>query len=123
MFILFLLVIKFREIIESEKRLNRAQKNTKSGSYEYHLATKEMFWSDENYELLEADKNTFKPSFETFGIFIHPEDRETIKGQYDRGESFRSDYRIVMEDGSVKHIHEEVFFEYKEDRKIIEMRG
>ncbi|MHA1480915.1 MAG: PAS domain S-box protein, partial [Candidatus Thorarchaeota archaeon] len=82
-----------------------------------------IFWSDELYSIFGIDKDAGELSFERFLELIHPEDRETIKGQYERGESFRSDYRIAMEDGSVKHIHEEVFIEHEESEKIKMLRG
>ncbi|MCF6340372.1 MAG: nitrate- and nitrite sensing domain-containing protein [Sulfurimonas sp.] len=95
--IIFLSFITLRELIEFSKTLNRAQENTRSGSYEYLIQDKILFWSDEHYKLLQQDKEKFKPSLEAFMIFVHPDDVS------------------IIEDGMSKAIatKEIVFFEYR----------
>ena len=67
-----------RELLETGKMLNRAQENTKSGSYEYYYEDDIMFWSDELYKLLGLETKGIKPSFKTFAVFIHPDDRDIV---------------------------------------------
>ena len=106
--IIFILVEMFRELMESEKRLKRAQANTKSGSYEYHVKENFIIWSDEHYKLLGVEKSSVKPSFEVFEVFIHPEDKDIVsqgmqKAMKSKGISY-FDYRIILYDHSIKYV-------------------
>ncbi len=88
----------FKELMESEKRLNRAQYNTKSGSYEYHVQENLLIWSDEHYHLLKVKKESFIPSLEKFINFVHPDDVPIVKEGLDAAASSKStikfEYRI-----------------------------
>ncbi|MDF1884017.1 nitrate- and nitrite sensing domain-containing protein [Sulfurimonas sp. SAG-AH-194-C21] len=72
-------ILVFRELIESGKMLNRAQENTRSGSYEYYFHESLLFWSDEYYKLLEVDKNIYTPTLAKFLSFVDKSDRESFK--------------------------------------------
>ncbi len=100
--IILMLFSIFKELMESEKRLNRAQYNTKSGSYEYHLQDNLLIWSDEHYHLLKVKKDSFIPSLEKFINFIHPDDVNTVREGLDTAASSHStikfEYRIRLLD-------------------------
>lgn len=106
--IVLLLVKMFRELIESEKRLNMAQANTKSSSYEYHVKEDLIIWSDEHYKLLGVEKNGIKPSFKTFAVFIHPDDIDIVDLGMELAISSKEisffDYRIILYDNSIKYV-------------------
>lgn len=63
------------ELLRTNDILKNAQKITKMGHWEYNLATDELFWSDELYQIFEIDKEDNKIlNFNDFGQFIHPDD-------------------------------------------------
>lgn len=100
--------IVLKQLLESGKMLNRAQKNTKSGSFEYYINEDIIFWSDEQYALLQLDKGTFHPTLESFMNFVHPDDFQYV--QQSIGSAIESkritffEYRIILPDKSVIHI-------------------
>jgi len=106
--IIFLLFQMLRELIESEKILRMAQENTKSASYEYYIKEDFIIWSDEHYKLLEVDKKTFKPSFRTFAVFVHPDDADILEAGMKTAISSKEisfyDYRIILYDGTIKYV-------------------
>ncbi|MHA1929596.1 MAG: PAS domain S-box protein [Candidatus Thorarchaeota archaeon] len=108
---------------ESERLYKEAQSLAHIGHWRFDADANLIFWSDELFSVFELDQEVGPLSFEDFLEHIHPDDRETLKDQFGTGESYRTDYRIVMEDGSIKHIHEEVFIEHADDGAIIKMRG
>lgn len=73
------------------------------GSWEWDAATSSARWSPELYEICGVDRDTFKPTYESFLALIHPDDRERIAGVIRRalhaGEPFSTDQRIVRPDG------------------------
>ncbi|MCK4874266.1 MAG: nitrate- and nitrite sensing domain-containing protein, partial [Sulfurimonas sp.] len=95
--IILLSYIMLRELIESKKVLNRAQENTSSGSYEYYIEDNILLWSDEHYKLLQVDKEKFKPTMDTFMIFVHPDDVEIVNNSFELAKTSK----------------EMVFFEYR----------
>ncbi|MCK5110318.1 MAG: HD domain-containing protein [Arcobacteraceae bacterium] len=102
--IIFFSVAMLRELIESEKRLNRAQESTKSGSYEYHIEKNVIIWSDEHYKLLQVDKETFKPTIDSFMKFVHPDDVQIVKKNMDMAISSKKivffEYRLILTDNT-----------------------
>ncbi|MHA1638491.1 MAG: PAS domain S-box protein, partial [Candidatus Thorarchaeota archaeon] len=110
-------------LAKSERQHKNAQALAHIGHWEYDVKTDNAFWSDELYSIFEIDKKAGVISAEQFLQHIHLDDRETIRKQIESGSSYRSDYRVVMEDGSIKHIHEEVNVVQGEDGKIVSMSG
>ena len=112
-----------KELIKSEKLYKDAQSLAHIGHWDYEPYEDSLFWSDELYSIFEIDKDAGPLSIEDFLGRIHPEDRDTIREQVEKGESYRSDYRIVMDNGSAKQIHEEVQIVHQEDGKIALIKG
>ena len=111
------------ELIKNEKLYKEAQSLAHIGHWDYEPHEDSLTWSDELYSIFEIDKDAGPLSIEVFIERIHPEDRDTIRGQIEKGEGYRSEYRIVMDNGSVKHIREEVLIVRQEDDKILITKG
>jgi PAS domain S-box-containing protein len=95
----------------SEAYLAEAQRLTKTGSWAYSPATeKAIYWSDEMLQIfgLDPQRNNL-PDREEFVRMIHPEDRDRFNEGIERSRrekaEFALDYRVVLTDGTVKHIH------------------
>jgi len=95
----------------SEAYLAEAHRLAKTGSWTYSpAAEKAIYWSDEMLRIFGLDPQTSDlPDREQFLRMVHPEDRERFNGRIDKAfrdkTDFVQDYRIVLTDGTVKHIH------------------
>ena len=96
----------------SEAYLVEAQKLAKTGSWAYNPATeKAIHWSDEMFRIFGLDpQRGSPPDREEFLRMMHPEDRdrfnERVEKAFREKGDFVQDYRIVLPDGTIKHLHE-----------------
>jgi predicted ATPase/GAF domain-containing protein len=92
----------------SEAYLTEAQKLSHTGSCGWKVSTGELFWSEETYRIAGIDQAT-KPTLELVRQIIHPEDRDMAWQAMEKaareGGDLDSAHRIVMPDGSIKHVH------------------
>jgi PAS domain S-box-containing protein len=91
----------------SEASLAEGEKLTHTGSWTWNVSTGELFWSQETYRIFGFDPAKDKASVsDTFLARIHPEDRARIEaGLRNLRLQEASEYRIVLPDGSIRHIH------------------
>lgn len=96
------------ELIKSRKSLSDAQKLSKTGSWEYNLKTGELFWSDELYHIFELQHTPAEKLFNACREKIHPDDISNldyaINSAHETGVSEVYEHRIIMQDGSLKHL-------------------
>jgi PAS domain S-box-containing protein len=94
----------------SEAYLAEAQKLAKTGSWAYNpAAAKLIYWSDEMLRIFGLDPRSNLPDRAEFLRLVHPEDRDRFNEQIEKSRrekaDFVQDYRVVLTDGTVKHIH------------------
>jgi len=94
----------------SEAYLAEAQRLTHTGSWAWNPATRQsLYWSDEMFRIFGLNPQEGVPPTETFWQRIHPEDldrtRELLLGAAAGNMEYEHDHRIVLPDGTVKHIH------------------
>jgi PAS domain S-box-containing protein len=93
---------------QSEMYLAEAQRLSRTGSFGWRVASGEIVWSEETFRMFGYDK---VPSIKHATVFqrVHPEDRARVEQTIDRasndGKDFEHGYRLLMPDGSVKHVH------------------
>src|SRR5467141_2665047 len=95
----------------SEAYLAEGQRLAKTGSWAYSpAAEKGIYWSDEMLRIfgLHPQRSNL-PDREEFLRLVHPEDRDRFNERIDKAfrekADFVQDYRIVLTNGTVKHIH------------------
>jgi PAS domain S-box-containing protein len=92
----------------SDMYLTEAQRLSQTGSFGWNVSSGEIFWSDQTFRIFGFDRAT-KPTVELVLDRIHPEDRAAVRLTIDHasaeGEDFEHQYRLLMPDGSIKHIH------------------
>src|SRR6266849_5163340 len=85
-----------------------AQRLSHTGSFGWKVSTGEIVWSEETFRIFQYDRAT-QPTVERALQRAHPEDaallRETIERASQDGKDFQHEYRLVMPDGLVKHVH------------------
>ncbi|MFA6265550.1 MAG: EAL domain-containing protein [Pseudolabrys sp.] len=101
-----LLLAKLRT---SEAAMADAQRLGKIGSWETDLEGHFGTCSAEAYRIIGVDPATFKPSFEAILARVHPDDRDVVSletaKQNAAGMNQGVDFRLVMDDGSIKYVH------------------
>jgi PAS domain S-box-containing protein len=89
------------------------------GHWELDLVTNTLYWSEEIYRIFELTPGQFGATYEAFLETVHPDDREFVNRAYTRSVEERTGYdivhRLLMKDGSIKHVHERCKTEYGED--------
>jgi PAS domain S-box-containing protein len=79
-----------------------------TGCFAWSIADGEISWSAETYNIFEYDR-TAKPTFEMVLVRVHPDDRDRVEKAlaqpFEVRADFRLEYRLLMPNGSVKHIH------------------
>jgi PAS domain S-box-containing protein len=95
----------------NEAYLAEAHRLAKTGSWAYSPAAEKcIYWSDEMLRIFGVDPQRRNlPDREEFLRLVHSEDRDRFNERIDKAFSekadFVQDYRIVLTDGTVKHIH------------------
>jgi PAS domain S-box-containing protein len=97
-----------QELQRREAYLAEAQRLSQTGSFGWKPASGDIVWSKETYRIFEIDGAT-KPSLGVVISGAHPEDRGKIQRLIDRAIREAGDWdlehRLLMPDGSVKHLH------------------
>ena len=93
----------------SEAYLAEAQRLTHTGSWAYKAGGGPLYWSEENFRIWGLDPQQGAPDLEIVRQRIHPEDRDREIEYSERaaraGTDFAQEFRIVLPDGTVKHLH------------------
>jgi len=96
------------ELRRSEAYLAEGQRLSHTGSWGWNVSGEEVFWSGETFRILGVDPKVVKPSYQFFLQHVHPEDRAFVEQVLDRANrdrsEFKMEFRIVLPDGSTKHI-------------------
>jgi PAS domain S-box-containing protein len=97
-----------RELRRREAYLAEAQRLSHTGSFGWNPYTGEMVWSDETYRIFEYDCAS-KLTLDMVVQRAHPQDRALAQQVIDRasqtGTDFEHEYRLLLADGRVKHVH------------------
>src|SRR6266513_4342101 len=92
----------------SEAFLGEAQHLSRIGSFAWRVATNEITWSEQLYRIFEFDPQV-TVTLDLIGTRVHPEDLTLLHEMIERARSAASDFeyehRLLMPDGSVKHLH------------------
>jgi PAS domain S-box-containing protein len=92
----------------SEANLAEAQRLSRTGSFGWSVSTGEILWSEETFRIFQYDRTT-RPTMELIVQRTHPEDRALVQRTIERasqdGKDFDFEHRLLMPDGSIKHLH------------------
>lgn len=96
------------ELQRSQAYLAEAQRLSNTGSFGWKVSSGEILWSEETFRIFQYDRTT-TPTVELILLRVHPEDatlvRQTIERASQEGKDFDLEHRLLMPDGSVKHVH------------------
>jgi PAS domain S-box-containing protein len=97
------------ELRRSEAYLAEGQRLSKTGSWGFKVPAGERFWSREVYRIYGFDPTEGPPVLDALRRRWHPEDRLMADAVIERAIrdrcEFQADFRLLMPDGVVKHLH------------------
>jgi PAS domain S-box-containing protein len=109
----------------SEAYLAQAQKLTRTGSWAWDLRTQRVLYcSEETFRIFGLDPRESLPTRKTFRQRVHPEDRDGVDKRFEKLLRERVDtsgeYRVLLPDGTVRHINSSGHPVLDEDGDLIE---
>lgn len=97
------------ELRRSAAYLAEGEKISHTGSWAWTLATDEQYWSQEMFRIYGVDPATGPLKLSAVIDRIHPEDSRRVESNLRdavaESRDVEGDYRLMMPDGSTKHIH------------------
>ena len=121
-----------RHKAESELRriatyLAEAEKLSHTGCWARNVKTGELFWSQEEWRIFGLDPTKTQLSYQLFLDLVHPQDRsyleEASKRSVGERRSYDIPFRVVLADGSIKHIHSVGNPVFEENGDVVEYIG
>src|SRR5713226_2960461 len=95
------------DLQRSEAYLAEAQRLSHCGSFAWNVCGEGINWSEETYRIFECDRAN-EPTLEFILQRTHPEDRALVRKVSNRAQQerkhFHFEHRLLMPNGSVKHI-------------------
>jgi PAS domain S-box-containing protein len=93
----------------SQADLLEAQRLSRSGSWRHNLVTGALTVSPEVLRIRNVPSNECLSTIEDLYAGVHPEDRPRVRFTYDRAQlqkrDFDAEYRVLLPDGTIKHLH------------------
>jgi PAS domain S-box-containing protein len=93
---------------KSEAYLDQAQQLSHTGSFGWNVASGDIAWSREAYQILGVDR-TVAPTVDLILRHVHPDDRGIVQRVVDRAmqgaQHFEYEHRWLTADGNIKHLY------------------
>jgi PAS domain S-box-containing protein len=97
-----------QQLRDRERQLASAQVIAHVGSWEWHIPSNRVTWSDELHRMYGRSPGS-PASYEEFVRLVHPEDRDRVQRTIAQGLAERRtveyEWRLVQPSGNVRHIH------------------
>jgi PAS domain S-box-containing protein len=95
------------DLRRSEAYLAEAQRLSHCGSFAWNISREGIYWSEETYRIFECDP-VIEPTLEFILQRTHPDDRALVQQASNpaqqQGRHLHFEHRLLMPNGSVKHI-------------------
>jgi PAS domain S-box-containing protein len=93
----------------SESYLSEGQRMSHTGSWARSVSTGEVFMSQESFRIFGLDPLRTRPTLDVILNCLHPGDRasfeRTVKQAITERSQYETDFRIILDDGTIRHIH------------------
>ncbi|KKO04987.1 hypothetical protein LCGC14_0078060 [marine sediment metagenome] len=114
------------EILELKNKMDIAMRIGKIGYWDYDFFTKTIHWSPRLFEIYDVDTDT-EITLQFVETLMHPDDierhRELVNNITDDIDNYSISYRIIVRDGSIKHLLAEMEVVRNEEKTPIKYRG
>lgn len=110
-----------------QERLDLATSVAQIGIWEYNVHEDKLEWNEQMYELYGVKKEDFKGVYDTWKACVHPDDKARCQQEFDMAlagtQEFKTQFRIIHPDGSIKYIRANAGLFKDADGKITKMVG
>src|ERR1700722_6797330 len=116
----------YENLRKSEANLAEAQRLSHTGSWDWDVASKRIFWSAEMFNIFGFDPKTTTPPPEDYLQSIHPDDRAPIDAaasELYKGNDAEYNYRIVLPDNSIRYVRTIAHAITNDSGQVIEFVG
>jgi len=115
------------QLIQNEIQLKEAQTLSGIGSWNWDVVSRQITWSDETYRIFGLDPQKTSLDDTKYFSMIHPADRHIFRQAVDQtlnhGKKYSVEHRIVMTDGTIRHVHGLGDVEYDDQGNPVRMFG
>jgi PAS domain S-box-containing protein len=98
----------YSNLRHSKAHLAEAQRLSQTGSFDWNISSGKIVWSDEMFHIFGYDK-VASATLDMALRRVHPDDLARVQGAIERLSQDRNDcaddYRLLMPDGAIKHVH------------------
>src|ERR1700677_1625563 len=116
----------YETLRKSEANLAEAQRLSHTGSWNWDVSSKQIFWSAEMFNIVGFDPKTTTPIPENYLQSIHPDDRAPIDAaasELYKGNNAEYNYRIVLPDNSIRYVRTIAHAITNDSGQVIEFVG
>ncbi len=116
----------YENLRKSEANLAEAQRLSHTGSWDWDVGSKRIFWSAEMFNIFGFDPKTTTPTPENYLQSIHPDDRAPIAAaasELYKGNDAEYNYRIVLPDNSIRYVRTIAHAITNDSGQVIEFVG
>jgi PAS domain S-box-containing protein len=122
--------ISERKVVEFEhrrliERFDLASKAAKIGLWDWDIENQEILWDARMFEIYGRPAQT--PTLEFWLSCLHPDDRDRCEAEVTRafkaGGAYQAEYRLVLRDGSIRHIRSLGTLFHDDDGRPVRMVG
>ena len=115
------------ELRIAKDRYEDAERDAQLGHWTLDIASGQLDWSKQVFQIFEIDHEGFDPTYEVFFEAIHPDDRNMVEREYynalEKCEPYEATHRLLMSDGRVKWVSEKCVFDLDDNGRPILARG
>jgi len=112
---------------EAARRLEDAQRMAHFGNWDLDLVENQLSWSDETYRIFGADSEQSDDPYEIFSNRVPPDELKKANALFEASVAnkipYSTEHRLLMADGSIKHVHERCEIFYDTDGKPLRATG
>ena len=122
----YVMVTDVTDQVEARRDLEVAQELGGMGSYTLEPHSGTLVFSPQLLRMLGRDPSSPSPTLADWLRLVHPLDRPKVDAalaRADIGLDYETDYRILLEDGDVKHVHSRTRRVLDEHGEVVFLRG
>ncbi|TFF94365.1 MAG: PAS domain-containing protein, partial [Promethearchaeota archaeon] len=120
-----LVVERTQKLLETKTKLQEAQKIAHLGNWERFMKTNQLIWSEEVYQIFGLESN--KIDYGAYLKSIHPNDKKfvvrAVEDALYNSKAYEIEYRIILNNGTIKFLHEIAKVEHDEEGEPVKMFG
>jgi len=117
----------FKAMNESRERLELTARANQIGIWEYDTEKDTLNWDDTMFEIYGRDKERFSNNYNAWKKCVHVDDIETLEKKFfeclNTLTPLIAKFRIILPDGSTKHVHAKAKLERKAGSNCVKVLG